>query len=39
MAASAVVDRLVHHGVIFELTGQSHRLRSRKGASGIVVGR
>jgi DNA replication protein DnaC len=31
-AASAVVDRLVHHGVIFELTGQSHRLRSRKKA-------
>jgi len=30
MAASAVVDRLVHHGVIFELTGKSHRLRSRK---------
>lgn len=27
MAASAVVDRLVHHGVIFELTGKSHRLR------------
>jgi DNA replication protein DnaC len=30
MAASAVVDRLVHHGVIFELSGKSHRLRSRK---------
>ena len=30
MAASAVVDRLIHHGVIFELTGESHRLRSRK---------
>jgi DNA replication protein DnaC len=30
MAASAVVDRLVHHGVVFELTGTSHRLRSRK---------
>jgi DNA replication protein DnaC len=34
MAASAVVDRLIHHGVIFELTGESHRLRSRKKASG-----
>jgi DNA replication protein DnaC len=30
MAASAIVDRLVHHGVIFELSGESHRLRSRK---------
>jgi DNA replication protein DnaC len=30
MAASAVVDRLVHHAVIFELKGESHRLRSRK---------
>jgi DNA replication protein DnaC len=29
-AASAVVDRLVHHAVIFELTGDSYRLRSRK---------
>jgi DNA replication protein DnaC len=34
MAASAIVDRLVHHGVIFELTGESHRLRSRKKAGG-----
>lgn len=34
MAASAIVDRLVHHGTIFELEGESHRLRSRKkGAS------
>lgn len=33
MAASAVVDRLVHHAVIFELTGESHRLRSRKKGS------
>lgn len=32
MAASAVVDRLIHHGAIFELTGESHRLRSRKKA-------
>jgi DNA replication protein DnaC len=32
MAASAIVDRLVHHGLIFELTGESHRLRSRKKA-------
>lgn len=30
MAASAVVDRLVHHGIVFELSGKSHRLRSRK---------
>lgn len=33
MAASAVVDRLVHHGTIFELEGESHRLRSRKKAA------
>ena len=32
MAASAIVDRLVHHGVIFELSGESHRLRSRRKA-------
>jgi DNA replication protein DnaC len=32
MAASAIVDRLIHHGVIFELSGESHRLRSRKKA-------
>jgi DNA replication protein DnaC len=31
-AASAVVDRLVHHGVIFEFAGESHRLRSRQAA-------
>ena len=34
MAASAIVDRLVHYGTIFELTGESHRLRSRKKAAG-----
>ena len=35
-AASAVVDRLVHYGTIFEFTGESHRLRSRRaeGRSG-----
>jgi DNA replication protein DnaC len=33
-AASAVVDRLVHHAVIFEMTGDSYRLRSRKKARG-----
>jgi DNA replication protein DnaC len=32
-AANAVVDRLVHHAVIFELTGESHRLRSGKKGS------
>jgi DNA replication protein DnaC len=32
MAASAVVDRLIHHGTIFELSGESHRLRTRKKA-------
>lgn len=29
-AASAVVDRLIHHAVIFELSGESYRLQSRK---------
>jgi DNA replication protein DnaC len=30
MAASAVIDRLVHHGTIIEFTGESHRLRARQ---------
>ncbi len=29
MTATAVIDRLVHHGSVFAFTGQSHRLRSR----------
>ncbi len=29
MAASAVIDRLIHHGSIFEFTGTSHRLKNR----------
>jgi DNA replication protein DnaC len=29
MAARAVIDRLIHHGSIFEFSGESHRLRSR----------
>jgi DNA replication protein DnaC len=29
MAATAVIDRLVHHGAVFAFTGQSHRLRTR----------
>jgi DNA replication protein DnaC len=32
MAASAIIDRLVHHGSVFEFTGESHRLRSRQAA-------
>jgi len=35
MAASAVVDRLVHHGTVFELNGESHRLRARKKAASM----
>jgi DNA replication protein DnaC len=31
MAAAAVIDRLVHHGTVFQFAGQSHRLRQRKG--------
>lgn len=38
-AASAVVDRLVHHAVIFELTGESYRLRSRKKGSTRTSGK
>jgi DNA replication protein DnaC len=33
MTASVVVDRLVHHSVIFEFAGESHRLRSRQTAA------
>lgn len=29
MTATAVIDRLVHHGAVFGFTGQSHRLRTR----------
>jgi len=31
MAATAVIDRIVHHGSVFEFAGESHRLRSRGG--------
>lgn len=34
MAARAVIDRLIHHGSIFEFSGESHRLRSRQGSTG-----
>jgi DNA replication protein DnaC len=29
MTATAVIDRLVHHGAVFAFAGQSHRLRTR----------
>ena len=29
MTATAVIDRLVHHGSVFAFSGQSHRLRTR----------
>jgi DNA replication protein DnaC len=29
MTATAVIERLVHHGAVFAFTGQSHRLRTR----------
>jgi len=32
MTASAVVDRLVHHGMVFEFSGESHRLRTMQAA-------
>jgi DNA replication protein DnaC len=34
MAARAVIDRLIHHGSVFEFSGESHRLRSRQGSTG-----
>jgi len=34
MAATAVIDRIVHHGSVFEFAGESHRLRSRGGKTG-----
>lgn len=37
MTAAAVIDRLVHHGTIFQFAGQSHRLRQRKGKNGNVA--
>lgn len=39
MAASAVIDRLVHHGSVFEFSGTSHRLRSRDGKSATAAKR
>jgi len=33
MTASAVIDRLIHHGSVFEFNGTSHRLRNRGGKS------
>lgn len=38
MAASAVVDRLVHHGMVFEFTGESHRLRTRQSTGRNMKG-
>jgi DNA replication protein DnaC len=32
MTASIVVDRLIHHSMVFEFAGESHRLRMRKAA-------
>jgi DNA replication protein DnaC len=29
--ARAVIDRLIHHGTVFEFGGESHRLRTRQG--------
>jgi DNA replication protein DnaC len=33
MAAAAVIDRLIHHGSVYEFNGASHRLRTRQGSS------
>jgi DNA replication protein DnaC len=32
MTATAVIDRLIHHGSLFVFSGESHRLRTRKKA-------
>ena len=38
MAATAVIDRLVHHGSVFAFSGESYRLRTRpRGKSNKVV--
>lgn len=37
MAAAAVIDRLVHHGTVFQFAGDSHRLRQRKSKSGTTL--
>jgi len=29
MAATAVIDRLVHHGSVFAFAGESYRLKTR----------
>lgn len=34
MTATAVVDRLIHHGTVLQFAGESHRLRVRKGGKG-----
>lgn len=31
MTASAVIDRLIHHGTVLQFGGESHRLRARRG--------
>jgi len=36
MTATAVIDRLVHHGAVFAFTGQSQRLRTRGKSSKNV---
>jgi DNA replication protein DnaC len=33
MTATAVIDRLVHHGAVFGFSGESHRLRTRGNSS------
>ncbi len=38
MTASAVIDRLIHHGSIFEFSGTSHRLKSRRGGTAAGGG-
>jgi DNA replication protein DnaC len=37
MAASAVIDRLIHHGTILQFGGESHRLRARKASRASEV--
>jgi DNA replication protein DnaC len=37
VAATAVIDRLVHHGTIFEFAGESQRLRARQERSNALL--
>lgn len=37
MTATAVIDRLIHHGTVLQFAGESHRLRVRKGGKDATA--